>query len=152
MGQAVADKPYLAAAFFCEKVLEQKDDVLTIVRIVDTFFVTIPDNLPLSPGVKPAIQIAGLLSFKKASLGTEGEKHEARMKLRLPSGRVHSLPAREFNFKPDELSGYNMILNIALGVEEYGLFWLEISVDDDEVMTRMPFRLLQAVSPPTLIH
>jgi len=144
----MADKPFLAAALFCEKVLEQKDDVLTVIRIIDTFFVTIPPNLPQD--MKPAIQLTGLLSFKKASPGAEGETHEARMKLRLPSGRIHSLPARQFNFKPDELSGFNLILNISLGVEEYGLFWLEISVDGDEVVTRMPFKLLQAAQ--TTIH
>lgn len=150
MGQAMADKPFLAAAFFCEKVLEQKDDVLTVIRIVDTFFVTIPPNMPQE--IKPAIQLTGLLSFKKASPGAEAEKHEARIKLRLPSGTVRSLPSREFVFKPEELSGFNMILNIGLGVEEYGLFWLEISVDDDEIMTSVPFRLLQAISPPAMIH
>jgi hypothetical protein len=146
----MADKPFLAAAFFCEKVLEQKDDVLTVVRIVDQFFVTIPLNMP--EGVKPAVQLTGLLSFKKSSPGAEAETHEVRMKLRFPSGKVQPLPPREIIFKPDELSGCNMILNFGLGVEEFGLFWLEVSVDDDAVVTRMPFRLLEAVSPPGTTH
>ena len=144
------DKPYLAAAFLCEMVLEQKDDVLSAIRIIDTFYVTIPPNLP--PDTKPAIAITGLLSFKKASPGSEAEKHEVRVKLRSPSGKVVPALTREFNFKPGELSGFNMILNMNLGVEEYGLFWMEISVDDDEPLTRLPFRLLEAVSRPATIH
>jgi hypothetical protein len=146
----MAEKPYLAAAFLCEKVLNEKDDVLTAVRIVDTFHVSIPPNLPQD--TKPAIQMMGLLSFKKASSGTDAEKHEVRLKLCSPSGKAQALPTHEFHFKPEELSGYNMILTFNLGVAEFGLFWLEVSVDGDEVSTRMPFRLLQAVSPQVTIH
>ena len=144
------DKPFLAAALLCEKILEQKDDVLTVVRIVDTFTVTIPPNLPQD--TKPAIQLTALLSFKKASPRAEAEKHEVRMKLRSPSGKINPVGRREFSFKPDDLSGVSLILNITLGVSDYGLFWLEISVDDDEIVTSIPFKLLEAVSPSETIR
>lgn len=134
----------------CEKVLEQKDDVLSIIRVVDTFTVTVPPKLP--PDTKPALNLHGLLAFKKASPGAAAEKHNARLKLHTPSGKVLSLPDREFAFKPDELAGYNLILNLSLPVEEYGLFWLDVCVDDDEVITRVPFRLLQGQPDSTTIH
>lgn len=146
----MADKPYLAAAFFCEKVLEQKDDVISVIRIVDTFWVTIPPNMPSD--VKPAIQITGLLSFKKATPGQEAEKHEVRMKMVSPSGKAPPVVSREINFKPGEIAGHNLIIGFNLGVEEFGLFQLQVSVDDDEIITRVPFRVLEAVSPQTTIH
>lgn len=37
-------KPYLSAAFFCERVMEEKDGVLSAIRLVDTF--TAHTNLP----------------------------------------------------------------------------------------------------------
>ncbi|MGH7907064.1 MAG: DUF6941 family protein [Candidatus Binataceae bacterium] len=148
---AIADKPLIAAAFLCERVIQEQDGVLTIVRIVDTFSVTIPPALP--PDVTPSIALMGLLAFKKSSPGAEGEKHQVRMTLRLPSGKTQPLPARDFFFKPEEFSGANLILNINLGVQEYGLFRLDVSVDDDEIVARIPFRFLQAtVSPPSMIH
>jgi hypothetical protein len=74
------------------------------------------------------------------------------MRLRVPSGTIRPAWSQEITFKPDELAGFNMILNLTLGVEEYGIFWLEVSVDDDEVMTQIPFRLLKAPTPLVTIH
>jgi hypothetical protein len=151
MGLVMADKPFLAAACLCEKVLQEQDGVLTIVRVVDMFSVAIPSNLP--PDTKPGILLSGLLSFKRSSSGAEGETHQARLTLRSPSGKVKILPVIDFFFKPEEVAGANVILQIHLGVEEYGLFWLDVAVDDAGTVTQIPFRLLPAVvSPPATIH
>jgi hypothetical protein len=146
MGRAMADKPLLSAAFLCEKVLQEKDDVLSAMRIVDTFTVSIPPDLP--SGTKPAIQLTGLLSFKRASSGDRPEKHQATLRVRSPSGRQILLPQKiDLFFKAEECAGANAILNIGLSIEEFGLFWIDVFVDD-EPTTQIPFRLLEAPRVP----
>lgn len=86
----MAEKPYLSAAFFCEKVLQEKDNVLSAVRTADTFYVSVPKDLPAN--TKPSIQATLLLSFKKA-LGGGAEKHQARIRFYTPS--VELPPVRQ---------------------------------------------------------
>lgn len=146
----MAEKPYLAAAFLCERILHERDGVLTAIRIVDTFNVTLPPSLP--PDAKPVIQITGLLSFKKSSPGAEAERHQAELRLRMPSGREHPPAVFDVLFKPEEMAGANQIVQMNIGVEEFGLHWLAVLLDGEPI-TRIPFRLLPAtISPPETIH
>jgi len=146
----MAERPYLSAAFLCEKVLQEKDEVLTAVRIVDTFYVSIPKNVPADAA--PAIQITALLAFKKATPGTGGEKHQALLRLRSPSGQVRELTTFDVIFKPEELSGWNAVINMGFGVKEFGQFFLDVLIDG-EFTTCIRFRLLEKQEPtPTTIH
>ena len=42
----MSEGPYLTAAFFCERVIEDKEKVLTIVRIMDSVVVYLPPGTP----------------------------------------------------------------------------------------------------------
>jgi hypothetical protein len=141
----MAERPLLAAAFLCEKVLLEKDEVVSAIRIVDTLFVSIPSNLPTDP--KPVIQVTALVCFKKASPGVEAEKHQAGLRLHLPSGKEQPPSTMDFTFKPDEVAGANLIVNMSLPAQEFGKYWLDVAVDG-EPMTRIPFRLLEKVETP----
>ena len=147
----MAERPFLSAAFLCEKVLQEKDEVLTAVRIVDMLFVSIPANMPSD--AKPMIQATALVAFKKASPGTEAEMHQVALRVCTPSGRQLPPLMADIVFKPvDQLSGFNLIGNLNIGVEEFGLFWLDVLLDN-ELMTRIPFRLLEKLeNPPKTIH
>lgn len=146
----MAEKPFLAAAFLCEKILQEKDETLTAVRIIDTVFVSIPPGLPT--GAKPVIQLTALLSFKKATKGVDTEPHQAVLLVHTPSGRELPPYVVNFFFKPEEFVGHNLIVNITLALEEFGVFGIDVSVDGEPI-TRMPFRLLEkAANSPELIH
>lgn len=146
----MAEKPYLAAAFLCERVLLEKDEVLTAVRIVDTFHVSVPKNLPAD--AKPAIQITVLLGFKKA-IGDQPEKHQAALRVQAPSGEISERPPTlDFYFKAEEVTGANLILTLNLPVREFGTYRIDVLVDDDHVTT-IPFRLLERPEEtPAVIH
>jgi hypothetical protein len=140
-------KPHLAAAVLCERVLVEKDEVVSAIRIVDSFQILIPANMPA--GTKPAIELTALLSFKKAT-GDRAEKHQATLVLRGPSGQmsIHA-PSLDFYFKPDPVASANLIVNINLPASEYGTFEIDVSVDGEKVTT-MPFRLLEQT--PLVTH
>src|SRR5260370_17336461 len=80
--------PYLAAAFFCEQVIESKDGSLSAIRIIDQIQVAIPANLPADVPSKEnrvAVNMAGLLSFK-TGYARPGQ-HTVRVIMRSPSGK-----------------------------------------------------------------
>jgi len=77
--------PYLAAALMCERVLEEKDQVLSIIRVVDIFYVQpFPRDLPKeAQAVAPFVAV---LCFKKSFAETSPVKHTVSLVLHGPSG------------------------------------------------------------------
>ncbi len=145
----MAERPYIVAALLCERILQEKDEVLSAIRIVDTFFVTVPKGL--APEVKPAIQLTLLLAFKKR-INDEAEKHLLTLKIKAPSGTVAEQPTVALNFKADEVSGANLLTTLQMGVHEFGTFQIDVIVDG-EVLTVVPFRLLErSAEPAPVIH
>lgn len=148
-------KPLLAAAFLCEKVLEEKDRVLSAIRIIDTFTVVPPSNLP--EGSEPKLAITLLITLKA---GDADGDHELQVKLRSPFGKDLkgeygfgpsmaegvSVGAGAFLRAPFKLAkgqpetGINMVINCLVPAKEFGVYFFDVFVDD-ELMTKIPFRL-----------
>lgn len=129
--------PHLAAAFLCEKVLQEKDGVVSAIRIVDRIIVTASGAQP--PGQMPKVNLTltALIVFKSGNA-----KGSRTVKIRpvMPSGRALEevlLPM----FLEGEDRGVNLIANIGLAASEEGLYWLDVFCDDDFV-TRIPLRLV----------
>ena len=77
--------PFLASALFCERVLQEKDGVLSVIRIIDRFTHTAagPDAPDKMPPFK--IQISILIAFKS---GDFKGKREVKIKPNTPSGKT----------------------------------------------------------------
>ena len=70
--QSTGSGPHLAAALLCEKVLQEKDGVLSFIRVVDRFGVQEPQ-----PGKAPEpIQATLVVTFKAGD--TFGKHHMSR--------------------------------------------------------------------------
>ena len=69
------ERPYLAAALMCERVLEEKDRVLSVIRIVDNYFVQAsPEDLPKE--AKPLSVFSSGAMFQEVACRTSaGETH-----------------------------------------------------------------------------
>jgi len=142
-----SNKPRLAAAVLCERVLLEKDDVASIIRLVDTFYVQVPKQLPAD--AKPAIQLTVLLSFKRGDKPDSGQ-HQARLKLQGPTGKIQELPiAMDFVFKPGDVASTNLIIIIQLGVKEFGRFRFDVFVDGEGPIAEIPFMLLERTEQKT---
>jgi hypothetical protein len=148
----VSSKPCLAAAFFCETVIEdKKDGSMSAVRIVDTLtFIFDPSTPPDFPSEthKLPIPLSGLISFK--TLGAPGE-HTLRVAMESPSGKFDPAAVLEQKFVlPDApQGGMNLVLKSVIHVANGGLFKLHVFLDDEEV-TQMPlFVSIQRVEAPT---
>jgi len=128
--------PYLALAVFCENVLEDKTGVLSLIHIIDRINISAgvdaPESMPPIP-----LQLKAVLSFKS---GFCKGKYVITVKPISPSGK--ELPPAKFPilFEGDD-RGANVIVNFGIQIQEEGLYWFEVLIEET-IMTRMPLRVL----------
>ncbi len=141
-------KPYVAAACFCETVLQEPDGVITAIRIVDTYNIAPPPPRAIVPEGAPQyghVLVSGLISLKSGDVIGEGR---IGLIMHKTTGEVVTLsPAEGWPavMKGGE-HGFNIKLRFALGVNNFGLLWFDVTWDG-EVLTRIPLRLKQAELP-----
>jgi hypothetical protein len=133
-------KPYITAALLCENLIEAKDGSLTVIRIADRLEYVL-EGVPA--GLKPMLNIKGLLALKSGPV-----KGEFVVVIRLI--RPNGMEKEPITLPPITLlggdQGQNVILNIALGVEEEGLHWFDVYFDGD-LLTRIPLMVLRKQMP-----
>jgi len=136
---SIEDGPYLAAALLCEKVLVEKDEVLSAIRIVDRIVHTARGAS--APELMPPLNVdlRLLLVFKS------GPAHGSRnvsVRLAQPSGRVQQpvlLPI--FLEGGDGDRGANLLIEVRFQALEDGLYWFDILLNE-ELITRVPLRIV----------
>jgi hypothetical protein len=135
--------PHLAAAFFCEGVIEDaKDHALSAIRIVDTFRILLPSSAPKdlpSETNRLPVFISGLVSFKTG--GSSGE-HVVKLVAESPSGRKQTIHEQRFSLSTEPTGGVNIRLHQTVQVKTYGgLFWIHVYLNGKRV-TSMPYQIL----------
>lgn len=139
-------KPFVAVAAICEKVLHEKDGVLSVIRIVDTFYVQPPSDV--APNVVPSVRLNALVSLKSGDVIGESD---VSFKFRTPGGRTLNSPERfPVLFNGGE-HGVNVITTFTLQLpagEAYGLYWFDV-LWNSEVLTSVPFKLVLGSRPQT---
>jgi hypothetical protein len=145
--------PYLAAAFFCERILREIDDTLTAVRIVDSFTVTgvdIPGGIVFQP-----ILIQCLISLKS----NVGGRHKLVIRA-IGDSKGSDTPTLPYlDTVADVLFGEGLTgslttiqLNFVapLQIGQPRTFWFDVLLDE-QLLTRMPLRAtyIVATNPET---
>jgi hypothetical protein len=150
-----AGGPYLAAAFFCETVIEDKSDgALSAIRMIDRIDINLPPTAPPDfPSVQNRLPVAIriVLSFKT---GDAAGDHTIRAVFISPSGKKNPPFEQTLPFPREEHGGVNIGIKTTIGVVKGGLFWVDVSLDGKRV-TRMPLlisvnRQAPPESPPSL--
>jgi hypothetical protein len=136
-----ATGPYLSAAFLCEKVLQEKDGVLTFVRLVDRFTRAKPD--PQIPPLARQIQVSLVIAFKSGGFGPSKYLLKIRLYLSEAPNRILIEAENEMFFEGSPDQGVNSVFPFVLVPEEEGLYWIDV-IELDRVITRVPFRVLFA--------
>ena len=141
-------KPLVQIACFCEMVLVERDDVVSAIRIVDTYHVNTDQTGAVPEGVTPVIEVNGLISLKSGDL--KGN-YRVSLVMENPLGvRTELSPAGGWPVTFDgEAHGPNIRLKFPLGVRNLGLCWFDVMFEN-EVLTRMPLRLSSAPKPEDL--
>lgn len=128
-------RPYVTAALLCEKVLQEKEGSLSLIRIADNIQYR-PVGAP--EGVKPIINIQGLVGLKS---GPVKGNHTMKIVVERPSGERKEVFSQPVTFLGRD-HGQNLILNVGLAIEQDGLYWFDVMFDD-EVLTRIPLMVIR---------
>lgn len=132
--------PYLQAAAFCERVLQEQDGVLSLIRVVDR--ITHSPQGPDVPRDMPPVPINLWIAVTLKSGAARG-RHTLRIVAEAPSGQ--QLPqVLEFPvlFEGED-RGINVLVQYGFQAEMEGLYWFDVRLDDNpEPLTRMPLRVV----------
>ncbi len=129
-------EPHLAAALFCEKVLEDKDGVLSAVRIVDKIIMqsvaAVPPEAP-----KPVVALTALIVFR--AIGLKG-KRRIRVTGEDPTGtRLMNEITVPGVFKGPR-SNFNLRANMVIPVDREGIYWFTVYLEN-RIVARMPLEV-----------
>lgn len=123
-------QPIVIAATACEKVIVEKDDVPSIIRVVDTF------KFPSPPQGVGTIPISCIVILKGGDFVGSAE---ITMVLVSPDGsRVPSPERHTVSFS--QLVGANCFVNISVPTSNIGTSWMEVFCDG-EYLTKFPITL-----------
>lgn len=128
--------PYLATAVLCENVIEDKQGVLSLIKIVDRIVANAGPNTPerMPPMTVSLFAVIGIKS------GQARGSHHLTLRQEAPSGiRKGELSVPVFLEGEDR--GNNAILQLTIQTDEEGLHWFDV-LFDNQLMTRIPLRLL----------
>jgi hypothetical protein len=132
--------PFLAAAVFCENILEGKDGMMSAMNIVDGCKIQIHADAP------PEIQtLASPIPVSQNALvifrtGDSPGKHKLTFVAQGPDGKRHKPASQEIKLGKDPNGGMNVKVNAAFAVHASGVYWLDVMLDGKRV-TMMPLNV-----------
>jgi len=137
--------PYLKAALLCENVIEDKQGVLSLIRVVDRFMQTAVG--PGAPTEMPPLTVS-VVAVLMLVAGEARGAHEIQLEIEKPSGLRQSLGSSSVLFEGED-RGVNLVARMQLVLESQGLYWIDVRLGD-EVISRMPLRVVYGrMSPGT---
>ncbi|MBI2848904.1 MAG: hypothetical protein HYX88_02095 [Chloroflexi bacterium] len=128
--------PYIQVAAFCENVIEDKNGLLSLIRLIDTL--THTTTGPEPPSQMPPVTWNMKLVIALKSGEARG-RHEVRVVPQLPSGETKPPLVMSAYFRGEEQS-QNLIAEMTFTFEIEGLYWF-VTYLDDEFFTRIPFHI-----------
>ena len=126
--------PFLVAAVFCERTLQERDGVNSLIRLIDKIFV---EHVVLPDGVEAMIPMNLFIAMKSG-----GYAGKARLTLKplSPAGRKMKVNEIDIELPKDPQGGINLIVQAEISLREQGVYWFEIYFND-ELATRTPLEV-----------
>lgn len=130
--------PFVQVAALCESVIEDTTGVLSLIRIVDRLTHTqvghdVPDQMPPLP-----VNLSLVVTLKS---GDARGRHSLVIRPEAPSGeRLPEMSAPVLLEGEDR--GVNFVGQLGLQLDQEGLYWFDILLNGDQMLTRVPLRLV----------
>lgn len=129
--------PYLAIAVLCERIMQEADGVISLIRVVDRITHTVTDPDPPESMPPTVFQLTAVIAMRS---GAARGRYTVTLRTENPSGV--QLPSLEMpvHFEGEE-RGANLAVNVALQADQEGLYWIDVLFEED-LMTRIPLRVI----------
>ena len=128
--------PFLVSAVLCEKIITEKNNVATLIRIVDKFTLGPIGNIPQAFMEQAAFRVFAFISFKS---GDAKGKKNLRIKMRLATGETSTETSVPLVFKGGS-QGPSAHVEMGVPAKE-GLHWIEVYLDT-KLVTKMPLKVV----------
>jgi hypothetical protein len=128
-------QPRLRVGTLCERTLEEKDGVLSLIRLIDRLVITaegtdVPKDLPAGQ-----VPVTVVMSWVNG-LGD----YEAKIRVDMPDG--DSIESITFPFHLDSFDKvHNHVIRMVIPVRRAGLYWFRFILGD-EVKGEVPLRVI----------
>jgi hypothetical protein len=138
--------PFLKAALFCDDVIEGKDGVLSLIRVIDRLTIATGDrNAP--PDLPPLVHRLKLVIMLIS--GRAKGSHLLNLHVEKPDGTSTPLWTNTTFFEGED-RGANFVADLQYNFETEGLYWFDVLLDGEQI-SRLPFRVIyQRVGPASL--
>jgi len=131
--------PYLNAALLCERVLVERDGVITAVRLIDRVTVMALSSGAPAPELLPPSSVSFHLLVIMRSGVFKGTA-PIRLVIYSPSEKEIGQSSTDAFFEGDD-RGVNLISPLQFQVAEDGLYWISVYCAE-ELKTRIPLRVI----------
>jgi len=128
--------PFLQMAVFCEKVLQEKDGVISPIRIVDSFTFEVPSDKETAQRTSFKMDIFIVVALKS---GDYKGKKQLKITPVSPSGK--ELPGFSGPILLEKDGGACVIVRFLFAADEEGIYWFEVEIDG-ELLTKMPMNII----------
>lgn len=127
--------PYLTGAFFCDKILTERDGAISAIRLVDRL------TFNIQPGSDTSPKIHSLNLFIALKSGERPGVTNIRIEGRKPS--PPHLPNVEKIIHLDQAasSGANLNIRVTVDFDQPGVWWFILYVNEHE-RTRVPIEVI----------
>lgn len=131
--------PYVNLAAACERVIEEKDGVLTLVRVVDRIMVgaigvDVPSEMP-----PQTIALTIVVSLRP---GDAVGRYMVSVRPEAPSGEQLEAVDLPVTFEGGADRGVNLVLNMQFTAQHEGLYWFDVLLDGSTQLSRIPLRVV----------
>lgn len=127
--------PNLTFAVLCERVMQEKDEVMSIIRIVDT--VRVMSVAPGIVGPPPAIVSLNMAVGFRPESAMNGE---LRLEIESPTGQQLAPMSIPLTMKGGG-DGANVVVPLLFNASDPGLYWIDVSFRNRR-LARVPLRVV----------
>ncbi len=133
--------PFLAAAVFCESVVEDASKKISAINILDGVQMWLAEDAPadIPSKSKPITVIQNVLIIFRT--GDASGKHELRLVIQQPDGKRSEALKQQIELTTQSYGGCNIKTQATLRIFSSGVYWIDVILNGTR-FTRMPINVL----------
>jgi|ERR1022692_936185 hypothetical protein len=139
--------PFVTVAALCDQVLQEKDGVISLIRIVDK--VTSTDVDTATPDQMPPMLVSLTMVVQLRSGAEGGGRHTLTLRPVDPTGAMVAQTELPVEFAEAPSAAVTMLVKVGLMLKLTGLHWIDVLLDG-ELLTRSPLEVLYQPLTPGL--